>query len=78
VCARLVGGISPPGYSGLKSLSGLVVLVLWADRVKGFALSTGNLVDNGVTTVVVAAWEGGIDRAKAHAVLDGREAPVLG
>jgi aerobic C4-dicarboxylate transport protein len=55
-----------------------VVLVLWADRVKGFALATGNLVDNGVTTVVVAAWKGGIDRAKAHAVLDGREAPVPG
>ena len=30
-----------------------------------------------VATVVVAAWEGDIDRAKAHAVLDGREQPVL-
>ena len=55
-----------------------MVLVLWADRVKGFALATGNLVGNGVTTVVVAAWEGGIGRAKAHAVLDGHEVPVPG
>ena len=30
-----------------------------------------------LTEVVVAAWEGDIDRDTAHAVLDGRQQPVL-
>jgi len=32
----------------------------------------GNLVGNCVATVVIAAWEGDLDRAKAAAVLDGK------
>jgi aerobic C4-dicarboxylate transport protein len=29
------------------------------------------MIGNCVATVVIAAWEGDIDRARAHAVLDG-------
>jgi aerobic C4-dicarboxylate transport protein len=29
-----------------------------------------------VATVAIAAWEGDIDRERAHAVLDGREPPA--
>ena len=54
------------------------MLVLSGDWFTGVALALGHLVGNDVTPVVVAAWEGGIDRAKAHTVLDGRETPVLG
>ena len=34
----------------------------------------GNLIGNCVATVVVAAWEGDLDHAKAKPVLDGDEA----
>ena len=33
----------------------------------------GNLIGNCVATVVVAAWEGDLDRVKAKHVLDGDE-----
>ena len=36
------------------------------------AQALGNLIGNCVATVAVAAWEGDIDRERAHAVLDGR------
>lgn len=54
-----------------------LVLVLSIDWFMGIARALGNLIGNCVATVVVAAWEGDIDREKAHAVLDGRERPVL-
>lgn len=54
-----------------------LVLVLSIDWFMGIARALGNLVGNCVATVVVAAWEGDIDRETAHAVLDGRQAPVL-
>jgi aerobic C4-dicarboxylate transport protein len=50
-----------------------LVLVLSVDWFIGMARAAGNLVGNCVATVVVAAWEGDIDLAEAHAVLDGRE-----
>ena len=49
-----------------------LVLVLSVDWFMGIARALGNLVGNCVATVVVAAWEGDIDRERAHAVLDGR------
>jgi aerobic C4-dicarboxylate transport protein len=50
-----------------------LVLVLSVDWFIGMARALGNLIGNCVATVVVAAWEGDLDRAKAHAVLDGTE-----
>jgi aerobic C4-dicarboxylate transport protein len=52
-----------------------LVLVLSVDWFMGIARALGNLIGNCVATVVVAAWEGDIDRVRAHAVLDGR--PVV-
>ena len=49
-----------------------LVLVLSVDWFMGIARALGNLVGNCVATVVVAAWEGDIDRERAHAVLDGK------
>lgn len=49
-----------------------LVMVLSVDWFMGIARALGNMTGNCVATVVVAAWEGDIDRERAHAVLDGR------
>ena len=48
-----------------------LVLVLSVDWFMGIARALGNLIGNCVATVAIAAWEGDIDRERAHAVLDG-------
>lgn len=50
-----------------------LVLVLSVDWFIGMARALGNLVGNCVATVVVAAWEGDLDRSKAAKVLEGGE-----
>ena len=50
-----------------------LVLVLSVDWFIGMARALGNLIGNCVATVVVAAWEGDLDHAKAHQILDGQE-----
>ncbi|KAB1069617.1 C4-dicarboxylate transporter DctA [Methylobacterium planeticum] len=52
-----------------------LVLVLSVDWFVGMARAVGNLVGNCVATVVVAAWEGDIDRPRAQAVLAGEDVP---
>lgn len=52
-----------------------LVLVLSVDWFMGIARALGNLIGNCVATVAIAAWEGDIDRERAHAVLDGRAQP---
>ncbi|MBS0446711.1 MAG: C4-dicarboxylate transporter DctA [Proteobacteria bacterium] len=49
-----------------------LVLVLSVDWFMGIARALGNLIGNCVATVVVASWEGDVDRTRAHAVLDGK------
>jgi aerobic C4-dicarboxylate transport protein len=46
-----------------------LVLILSVDWFVGMARATGNLIGNCVATVVVAAWEGDLDRAKMATVL---------
>ncbi|HEY1392344.1 MAG TPA: C4-dicarboxylate transporter DctA, partial [Methylibium sp.] len=53
-----------------------LVLVLSVDWFMGIARALGNLIGNCVATVAIAAWEGDIDRERAHAVLDGRAVPT--
>ncbi|MDO5288069.1 MAG: C4-dicarboxylate transporter DctA [Pseudomonadota bacterium] len=48
-----------------------LLLVLSVDWFMGIARALGNLIGNCVATVAIAAWEGDIDRERAHAVLDG-------
>jgi len=50
-----------------------LVLVLSVDWFIGMARALGNLIGNCVATVVIAAWEGDLDRDKAKHVLDGEE-----
>jgi len=54
-----------------------LVLVLSVDWFMGIARALGNLIGNCVATVAVAAWEGDIDRARAHDVLDGKKVHEL-
>ena len=49
-----------------------IVLVLSVDWFIGMARAAGNLTGNCVATVVVAAWEGDLDKARAMEVLDGK------
>jgi aerobic C4-dicarboxylate transport protein len=49
-----------------------LVLVLSVDWFMGIARALGNLIGNCVATVVVAAWEKDIDKARARKVLDGK------
>ena len=48
-----------------------LVLVLSVDWFIGMARALGNLIGICFATVVVAAWEGDLDRERAHHVLDG-------
>src|ERR1700738_1878074 len=48
-----------------------LVLVLSVDWFIGMARALGELMGSSAATVVVAGWEGDLDRAKAHRVLDG-------
>jgi len=48
-----------------------LVLVLSVDWFMGMARALGNMTGNCVATVVIAAWEGDIDRERAHRVLNG-------
>jgi aerobic C4-dicarboxylate transport protein len=48
-----------------------LVLVLAVDWFMGIARALGNYIGNCVATVVVAAWEGDINRERANKVLDG-------
>ncbi|MGU3546170.1 dicarboxylate/amino acid:cation symporter [Methylobacterium sp. A52T] len=50
-----------------------LVLVLSIDWFVGIARALGNLIGNCVATVVIAAWEGDIDRARANRVLNGED-----
>lgn len=54
-----------------------LVLVLSVDWFMGIARALGNLIGNCVATVVVAAWEGDIDRSRALDVLDGKQVSDL-
>ncbi|WP_342153705.1 dicarboxylate/amino acid:cation symporter [Methylorubrum sp. SB2] len=53
-----------------------LVLVLSVDWFIGMARALGNLIGNCVATVVVAAWEGDLDRERARRVLDGEAVDV--
>lgn len=49
-----------------------LVLVLSVDWFMGMARALTNMIGNCVGTVVIGAWEGDVDRQRAHDVLDGK------
>jgi aerobic C4-dicarboxylate transport protein len=48
-----------------------IALILGIDRFMSEARALTNLIGNGVATIVVAKWEGSLDSARLHQVLDG-------
>ena len=54
-----------------------MVLILGVDRFMSEARAITNLFGNTVATIVVARWEGTLDVARAHRVLDGEDVPML-
>jgi aerobic C4-dicarboxylate transport protein len=54
-----------------------IVLILGVDRFMSEARAITNLFGNTVATIVVARWEGTLDVARAHRVLDGEDVPPL-
>lgn len=48
-----------------------LVLVLSVDWFMGMARALTNMIGNCVGTVVIGAWEGDVDKERAHAVLNG-------
>ncbi len=51
-----------------------MVLILGVDRLMSEARSVTNLIGNGVATMLIAKWEGALDRRQADAMLQSRPA----
>lgn len=61
---------------GTVPVAGLA-MILGIDRFMSEARALTNLVGNGVATLAVARWEGGLDAERAHKVLAGEDVPPL-
>jgi aerobic C4-dicarboxylate transport protein len=61
--------------TGTIPVAGLALL-LGIDRFMSEARAVTNLIGNAVATIVVARWEGALDRERMTAVLHGRAAPA--
>jgi aerobic C4-dicarboxylate transport protein len=79
-------GVTGAGFITLAATLSIVptvplagmALILGVDRFMSECRSLTNFIGNAVATIVVARWEGGLDREKLHAALDGRlPAPVV-
>jgi len=73
--AALVALAATLGSTHLIPVAG-IALVIGVDRLMNEIRALTNLAGNAVATIVVARWEGGLDLAKARAVLDGEIVPV--
>ena len=59
--------------NAVPTIPAIGLVLVSVDWFIGMARALGNLIGNCVATVIVAAWEGDLDRAKAVRVLDGEE-----
>ncbi|HZZ13415.1 MAG TPA: dicarboxylate/amino acid:cation symporter [Paraburkholderia sp.] len=55
-----------------------MVLILGIDRFMSECRALTNIIGNGVATIVVSAWEGGLDRGKLAAELGARDVQASG
>jgi len=77
-------GVTGAGFISLVATLSVVpsvpvsgmALILGIDRFMSEARALVNMVGNGVATVVIARWEGELDRDRLRAVLGGAVAPV--
>jgi aerobic C4-dicarboxylate transport protein len=70
----LAASLSAVGHVPVVGLA----LILGVDRFMSEARALTNLVGNGVATIVVGKWCGGVDEARLQAVLAGTDAAPLG
>jgi len=79
-------GVTGAGFITLAATLSIVptvplagmALILGVDRFMSECRSLTNFIGNAVATIVVARWEGGLDREMLNAALDGRApAPII-
>jgi len=78
-------GVTGAGFITLAATLSIVptvpvaglALILGIDRFMSECRSLTNFMGNAVATIVVARWEGGLDRARLNAAL-APDAPVIG
>ena len=83
VTSKGAAGVTGSGFITLAATLAAVpsipvaglTLLLGVDRFMSEARALTNLVGNVVATLVVAKWDGALDVARAHRILDGHETP---
>ena len=81
VTSKGAAGVTGSGFITLAATLAAVpsipvaglTLLLGVDRFMSEARALTNLVGNVVATLVVAKWDGALDVARAHRILDGHE-----
>jgi aerobic C4-dicarboxylate transport protein len=81
VTSKGAAGVTGSGFITLAATLAVVpsipvaglTLLLGVDRFMSEARALTNLVGNVVATLVVAKWDGALDEARAHRILDGHE-----
>jgi aerobic C4-dicarboxylate transport protein len=84
VTSKGAAGVTGSGFITLAATLAAVpsipvaglTLLLGVDRFMSEARALTNLVGNVVATLVVAKWDGALDEARAHRILDGHETPA--
>jgi len=85
ISSKGAAGVTGAGFVTLAATLSIVpsvpvagmTLILGVDRFMSECRSLTNFIGNAVATVVVSAWEGGLDRERLKAALDGKPLPVL-
>jgi aerobic C4-dicarboxylate transport protein len=86
ISSKGAAGVTGAGFITLAATLSIVpsvpvagmALILGVDRFMSECRSLTNFIGNAVATIVVSAWEGGLDREKLNAALAGKSAmPVV-
>ena len=83
ISSKGAAGVTGAGFITLAATLSIVpsvpvagmALILGVDRFMSECRSLTNFIGNAVATVVVSAWEGGLDRERLRAVLAGEDVP---
>jgi aerobic C4-dicarboxylate transport protein len=85
ISSKGAAGVTGAGFITLAATLSIVpsvpiagmALILGIDRFMSECRSLTNFIGNAVATVVVARWDGALDRARLAAALDGKPLPPL-
>lgn len=84
ITSKGAAGVSGSGFVALAATLSTVqsvpvagmALLLGIERFMSMARGTTNMIGNGIATIVVARWEGALDVAQMHRVLNGELTPA--